>query len=253
MLARPLDRRWLAAAAALFVLDIALHLPIEDVFDDVARRYGFFWYDALAQRVFIALGVALVAALWWWARPAHRSVVRRATIAVVVAMLLAKGFLLVAAIENIHYPQYALVVIALARAGLALEPSWLIAVGLGVVDEYYQFVMLPRGTPNYLDADDIVLNAIGGTAWRDCRARLVRPRAGVAADSLEHGLAARAAGGGRRRPSSCRSSVRLSTTRHRAAGTSTCSRGSKRRSRSGRCGQACGASPRVGRAAIGQA
>jgi len=161
MLVRPLDRRWLAVAAALFVLDIALHLPIEDVFDEVARRYGFFWYDALAQRVFIALGVTLVAALWW-ARPARRLVVRRATIAVVVAILLAKGFLLVAAIENIHYPQYALIVIALARAGLALEPSWLIAVGLGIVDEYYQFVMLPRGTPNYLDADDIVLNAIGG-------------------------------------------------------------------------------------------
>jgi FtsH-binding integral membrane protein len=162
MLVRPLDRRWLAAAAALFVLDIALHLPIEDVFDDVARRYGFFWYDALAQRVFIALGVALVAALWWSARPARRLVVRRATLAVVIAILLAKGFLLVAAIENIHYPQYALIVVALARAGLALEPSWLIAVGLGVVDEFYQFVMLPRGTPNYLDADDIVLNAIGG-------------------------------------------------------------------------------------------
>ena len=162
MLVRPLDRRWLAAAAALFVFDIALHLPIEDVFDAVARRYGFFWYDALAQKVFIALGVALIAALWWSALPARRLVVRRATIAVAVAMLLAKGFLLVSAIENIHYPQYALVVIALARAGLALEPAWLIAVGLGVVDEYYQFVMLPRGTPNYLDADDIVLNAIGG-------------------------------------------------------------------------------------------
>ena len=76
-------------------------------------------------------------------------------------MILAKAFLLVAAIENIHYPQYALIVIVLARAGLALEPSWLIAVGFGVLDEYYQFVMLPRGTPNYLDADDIVLNAIG--------------------------------------------------------------------------------------------
>jgi hypothetical protein len=83
-------------------------------------------------------------------------------IAVVSAVLLAKAFLLVAAIENIHYPQYALIVIVLARAGLSLESSWLIAVGLGVVDEYYQFVMLPRGTPNYLDADDIVLNAIGG-------------------------------------------------------------------------------------------
>jgi hypothetical protein len=111
MLVRPLDRRWLAAAAALFVLDIALHLPIEDVFDDVARRYGFS-YDALAQRVFIALGVALVAALWWSARPARRLIVRRATIGVVTAILLAKGFLLVAAIENIHYPQYALIVVA---------------------------------------------------------------------------------------------------------------------------------------------
>jgi hypothetical protein len=162
MLARPLDRRWLAVAAALFVLDIALHLPIEDLFDDIARRYGFFWYDALAQKVFIGFGLALLTALWWWSLPARRPVVRRATVAVVAAMLLAKGFLLVAAIENIHYPQYALIVIALARAGLALEPSWLIAVGLGVLDEYYQFVMLPRGTPNYLDADDIVLNAIGG-------------------------------------------------------------------------------------------
>ena len=160
--ARRLDRRWLAAAAAIFLLDIALHLPIEDFFDEIARRYGFFWYDALAQKVFIGLGLAAVAALWWGARPIRRPLVRRATLAVVAAMLLAKAVLLVAAIENIHYPQYALIVIVLARAGLALEPSWLIAVGFGVLDEYYQFLALPRGTPSYLDADDIVLNAIGG-------------------------------------------------------------------------------------------
>jgi hypothetical protein len=174
MFARQPDRKWLVAAGALFVLDIALHLPIEDLFDGIAKRYGFFWYDALAQQVFIALGLGLVAALCWWSQPARRTVVRRATIALVVAMLLAKGFLLVAAIENIHYPQYALIVMALARGGMALEPAWLTAVGLGVADEYYQFVMLPRGTPNYLDADDIVLNAIGGLlgavivlAWSD--------------------------------------------------------------------------------------
>jgi hypothetical protein len=173
-IARRLDRRWLAAAAAVFVLDIALHLPVEDFFDEIARRYGFFWYDALAQKVFIGMGLAVLAALWLGALPVRRPLVRRATLGVVTAMLLAKGFLLVAAIENIHYPQYALIVIVLARAGMALEPSWLIAVGLGVLDEYYQYVMLPRGTPNYLDADDIVLNAIGGLlgvivvlAWSD--------------------------------------------------------------------------------------
>jgi hypothetical protein len=155
-----LDRRWLAGAAALFAADIALHLPVEDFFDEIARRYGFFWYDALAQRVFIVFGLLVVGALWW-SRPDRRTLVRRALLGVVSAMLLAKAFLLVAAIENIHYPQYALIVIVLVRAGLGLEPSWLIAVGLGVVDEYYQYVMLPRGTPTYLDADDIVLNAIG--------------------------------------------------------------------------------------------
>lgn len=162
MTGRPLDRRWLAAAAAVFMLDIALHLPIEDLFDEIARRYGFFWYDALAQRVFAGLGLAALAALWWGSRPSRRGEVRRATVAVVLAMRLAKMFLLVAAIENIHYPQYALIVIVLARAGLSLEASWLAATGFGVLDEYYQFVMLPRGTPNYLDADDIVLNAVGG-------------------------------------------------------------------------------------------
>jgi hypothetical protein len=170
---RPVERKWLAAAAGIFALDIALHLPIEDFFDEIARRYGFFWYDALAQKIFIGLGLVLVGVLWWC--PSHRRpIVRRALVGVVAAVILAKGFLLVAAIENIHYPQYALIVIVLVRAGLALEPAWLIAVGLGVVDEYYQFKMLPRGTPNYLDTDDIVLNAVGALlgvvivlAWSD--------------------------------------------------------------------------------------
>ena len=63
--ARRPDRRWLAAAGALFLLDIVLHLPVEDVFDEIARRYGFLWYDALAQKIFIALGLAFAATLWW--------------------------------------------------------------------------------------------------------------------------------------------------------------------------------------------
>lgn len=95
ILARPLDRRWLAAAVALLLLDIALHLPIEDLFDEIARRYGFFWYDALAQKAFIAAGLAVVGALWWTARPGCRILVRRATLVVVGAMLLSKAFLLV--------------------------------------------------------------------------------------------------------------------------------------------------------------
>jgi len=65
-------------------------------------------------------------------------------------------------------------VLVMARAGLRLESAWLAAVGLGVLDEAYQHMVLPRGTPAYLDANDIVLNAIGALlgvvmilAWTD--------------------------------------------------------------------------------------
>lgn len=158
--ARPISRRWLAASLGLFALDIALHLPITDFFDYVAKRFGFFTYDAITWDVFIGLGV-LVFVVLWWCPSRRRPFVRRALVGIALAMILAKAFLLVAAIENVHYPQYALMMLVLVRAGLRLEPAWLLSVGLGVLDEFYQFKMLPRGTPTYLDADDIVLNAIG--------------------------------------------------------------------------------------------
>lgn len=39
--------------------------------------------------------------------------------------LLAQRFLLVASVENIHYPQYALLALLLARGGVTAEASWL--------------------------------------------------------------------------------------------------------------------------------
>jgi hypothetical protein len=69
--------------------------------------------------------------------------------------------LLVASVENIHYPQYALLAVLLGRAGFAAEASWLAATGLGVIDELYQYLFLPRGRPTYLDWNDMVLNGLG--------------------------------------------------------------------------------------------
>ena len=54
---RRLSPAWLAAAFGLFALDIALHLPITDFFDSLAKRFGFFEYDAATAWVFLALGV----------------------------------------------------------------------------------------------------------------------------------------------------------------------------------------------------
>ncbi len=158
------DRRiswaWLAAAIALFTADLAAHLPVTDVCDQLAKRFGFEAYDRATQLVFVALGVALVAAVWVLPA-AHRRAVRLGLGGVLLAAGLARAVLLVSAIENIHYPQYALLSLLLIRAGLGIEDAWLGAVGLGFVDEAYQHAVLPRGTPAYLDANDIVLNAIG--------------------------------------------------------------------------------------------
>ena len=65
------------------------------------------------------------------------------------------------AIEDVHYPQYALLTYLLARGLPTAEGAWLGATTLGAVDEGYQFVALPRGTPTYFDWNDVVLNAIG--------------------------------------------------------------------------------------------
>jgi hypothetical protein len=164
---------WLAAGAGLFVLDIALHLPITDFFDDLAKRFGFFEYDAATQWIFLSVGIATVAALWWCPRH-RRPVVRSGLIGAIAAMLLAKAFLLLNAIENIHYPQYALLALVFARSGLSLDASWVVSIALGVIDEAYQHMVLPRGTPQYLDANDIIFNGIGALigvvmilAWSD--------------------------------------------------------------------------------------
>jgi hypothetical protein len=154
---RPL---WLVIALALFASDLAMHLPVSDFFDFLAKRFGFFEYDAATKQVFIAVGALGFAALWLWPGPRRRAA-RVAAMTLGVLMIAAQSLLLVTAIENIHYPQYALLAMTLVRAGLGLEGAWLAAGGFGAVDEAYQHAVLPRGVPGYLDANDIVLNGIG--------------------------------------------------------------------------------------------
>jgi hypothetical protein len=154
---RPL---WLVAAVALFAGDIAMHLPVTDFFDFLAKRFGFFEYDAATRQVFVVIGALAFVALWFYPGPRRRAV-RAVVMTLGVLMVAAQSLLLVTAIENIHYPQYALLAMTLVRAGLGLEGAWLAAGGFGLVDEAYQHAVLPRGVPGYLDANDIVLNAIG--------------------------------------------------------------------------------------------
>jgi hypothetical protein len=145
--------------AALVGFNLWLHLPISDVFDGLARRYGFIQYDTVTRVVFLAAGLASAAWLWW--PSPHRAAVRRAVVWIAVVIAAAQSLIVVNGIEAIHYPQYALMAWLLVQTGMGLERSWLTASALGAVDEIWQWQTLPRAVPGYLDWNDILLNAVG--------------------------------------------------------------------------------------------
>jgi hypothetical protein len=43
---------------------VFLHLPVEDVFDWMAGRFGFDTYERVAFWTFLSMGVVLLAAAW---------------------------------------------------------------------------------------------------------------------------------------------------------------------------------------------
>lgn len=186
---------WLAAAAAVFVADLFLHLPITDLCGVIAARLGVSLYDRLAAIGFSLLAVATLSALACWRGRGARFLAVAAAVLVGVAVIVQKT-LLVASIENIHYPQYALMAFLLGQGGLTAEVSWLVATALGVLDETHQWLFMPRGTFEYLDWNDIFLNAIGAAfgviALRLRAARAESPVVGarVGASVLGVGLAA---------------------------------------------------------------
>jgi hypothetical protein len=151
---------WLAAAAALFIADLFLHLPVTDVCDALVKRYGFFPFDGIVRRGFEAMGVACLGGAWIWPRR-ERAVVGLAAIVLTLVVVAAQMLIVLNGVEDVHYPQYALLAFVLARGLPTLEGAWLGATILGAADEGYQFVALPRGTPGYYDWNDVALNAIG--------------------------------------------------------------------------------------------
>jgi hypothetical protein len=145
--------------AALVAFNLFLHLPISDVFDGLARRYGFTEYDTVTRVVFLVAGLACAA--WLWQPSAQTASMRRALVYLGVIIAISHALLVVNGIEAIHYPQYALMTWLLVRSGIGLEHSWLTATALGAIDEIWQWQTLPRVVPGYLDWNDILLNAVG--------------------------------------------------------------------------------------------
>jgi hypothetical protein len=154
------SRAWLFVAAALFVADLFLHLPITDICDALVKRYGFFPFDGFVRRGFEAIGAACLCGAWMWPR-GERTVAGIAALTLMATVVVAQMLIVLNGVEDVHYPQYALLTYVLARGLPTLEGAWLGGTILGALDEGYQFVALPRGTPGYFDWNDVVLNAIG--------------------------------------------------------------------------------------------
>ncbi|HYN06457.1 MAG TPA: hypothetical protein VES67_03610 [Vicinamibacterales bacterium] len=160
MAGRRVSPGWLAAAAVVFLGDLFLHLPVTDFCDWLATRYGFSEYDYAVRMGFIAAGVIGYAVIWLWPGR-HRTAFGMAATVLLGLTIVAHKLIVVNAVETIHYPQYALLMVLLARGLANLELSWIAATLLGALDEGYQAVALSRGAPDYFDWNDVVLNGIG--------------------------------------------------------------------------------------------
>jgi hypothetical protein len=153
------------AAAVLLAADLFLHKPISDICDAWAVRYGWATYNrrvfVVIASVSIAVALVLLARDWrHWLRPS--AITALLTLGALTCG--AYSLLMVANIELIHYPQYALMTGVLLAGGNAPIVAWTAAVAAGVIDETYQHLVIYAGRADtYLDFNDMVLNAIGAT------------------------------------------------------------------------------------------
>jgi hypothetical protein len=190
--ARRVSWPWLAAAGAVFVADIFLHLPITDICDDLVKRFGFFTFDGVVRRGFVAFGFVFLCGAWIAPRR-ERAVVGAATVALMAVAVAAQLLIVLNAVEDVHYPQYALLSFLLARGLPTTEGAWIGATALGIVDEGYQFVALPRGRPTYFDWNDVVLNGIGAAFGALIVVRLLKATTEPTIISRKHMLTVAAA------------------------------------------------------------
>jgi hypothetical protein len=180
-------------AAAMFVGDLLLHKPISDVCDWLVGRYGMAHFNRAAL---LAIGLGSVALALAVVGPRMRRTPRRAVIGLallIAASVAAHRLLLVANVELIHFPQYAILTALLLATGMDPLYAWGLATGLGVLDETYQHLVIYAGRQGtYLDFNDMILNTLG-VCWAMVlyAARTTRARAGRwRASALVFGLGA---------------------------------------------------------------
>jgi hypothetical protein len=151
---------WVTLTAVAFAGGVFLHAPITTLCDDLVQRLGFPTYERLAAAAALILMVLTAATLRLRATESS-STTWPFLLALFGLAALAQPWLILINIENVHFVQYAVLAMLLARCGLAPERAWLTATGLGICDEAYQLLFLRFGRPDRLDWNDITFNSIG--------------------------------------------------------------------------------------------
>jgi hypothetical protein len=120
----------------------------------------FYWhFGILTVMVIVTIGLVMLIRRSGWTISAV-SDSRYAVLAILIAASAAGGFLMVNSVEHVHYLQYAALVLLLTPVFGSAYPALILAVLVGVYDEWYQYYVL-HGWQAYLDFNDIILNTIG--------------------------------------------------------------------------------------------
>jgi hypothetical protein len=153
---------WLLAAT-LAVANPLLHKAVSDVADAVSARWGFALYNrAMLAAIPAACALAAIPLIVRRRRRFAHGNVLTGVLAVGLVTLAAQRWLLVANIELIHLPQFALIAAILLAGGMGSTSAYVAATVAGIVDEAYQYFVVYAGrTDTYFDINDIVLDAIG--------------------------------------------------------------------------------------------
>jgi hypothetical protein len=182
---------WTALAAAYFLATVLSHELVSGVYLGLAHWLG----PSAADRGQNLLALLVLAAgVWLVAGPGRRNgriqghpggrIGGRdalAWLALAGLLLAADRLLIIAPVERVHYPQYAILAL-LARRVLDDEALVLGLGGLaGMADELHQYLAHPANT-TYLDWNDFCLNLLGVAAGLLlARALALRPLAGARA------------------------------------------------------------------------
>jgi len=159
------ERRLLtvALASTYLIVVILFHRSVSAIFDWLSEKLSFKVYNdsifLISLMVMVACGVMVLVKIVKGERRCQKI-----TYCLFTAFLVVVSYktLVVFNVENIHYPQYAILALPVFALLKHFGATVFWVTLLGALDEAYQYAVLCRNNyATYLDFNDIVLNLIG--------------------------------------------------------------------------------------------